>query len=134
MQRPFLFRDLFASFRDLRGPDATPIVDLVGELTLDELAALARRAVAYVGHDSGPRHLAEAAGANVVMLFGPSDPVTYGPRGRRAVALTAGLWCSPCFENGRVAPCANVLCMRSISVERVWNEVARCLAESDRLR
>ena len=131
---PDPFRDLFASFRDLRGPDATPIVDLVGELTLDELAALARRAVAYVGNDSGPSHLAEAAGANVVMLFGPSDPVTYGPRGRRAVALTAGLWCSPCFENGRVAPCANVLCMRSISVERVWNEVARCLAESDRLR
>ncbi len=110
----------------------SPTVNLVGALTLDELAALARRAAAYVGNDSGPSHLAEAAGANVVMLFGPSDPIVYGPRDRNAVALTAGLWCSPCFENGRVAPCANVLCMRSLSVERVWNEVARFMRERAR--
>lgn len=107
------------------------VINLVGELSLDELAALARRAAAYVGNDSGPSHLAEAAGANVVMLFGPSDPIVYGPRGRNAVALTAGLWCSPCFENGRVAPCANVLCMRSISVDRVWNEVSRFVVKRE---
>lgn len=100
------------------------ILDLVGQLTLDELAELSRRAAVYVGNDTGPTHLAEAAGANVVMLFGPSDPIVYGPRRRGAVALTAGLWCSPCFENGRVAPCANVICLRSIPVERVWREMA----------
>ena len=105
------------------------VVDLVGQLSLDELAALARRAAAYVGNDSGPSHLAEAAGANVVILFGPSDPIVYGPRDRNAVAITAGLWCSPCFENGRAAPCGNVLCMRSISVDRVWNEVSRFVTE-----
>ncbi len=112
----------------------SPIVDLVGELTLDELAELARRAAVYVGNDTGPTHLAEAAGANVVMLFGPSDPIVYGPRRRDAVALTAGLWCSPCFENGRVAPCAHVICMRSISVDRVWREVSRFLTVSERSR
>lgn len=111
-----------------------PIIDFVGELTLDELAELARRAAVYVGNDTGPTHLAEAAGANVVMLFGPSDPIVYGPRRRDAVALTAGLWCSPCFENGRVAPCANVICMRSISVDRVWREVSRFLTVSERSR
>ncbi|HEX5416533.1 MAG TPA: glycosyltransferase family 9 protein [Chloroflexota bacterium] len=100
------------------------VVDLIGRLSLDELAALARRADVYLGNDSGPSHLAEAAGARVVMLFGPSDPLVYGPRGRNAVAVTAGLACSPCFEDGRVAPCANVLCMPSLSVERVWREVA----------
>ena len=110
------------------------VIDLVGELSLDQLAALARRAAAYVGNDSGPSHLAEAAGANVVMLFGPSDPIVYGPRGRHAVSVTAGLWCSPCFENGRAAPCANVLCMPSISVDRVWNEVARFLTEREQAR
>ncbi len=109
------------------------VLDLVGRLSLDEVAALARRAAVYVGNDSGPSHLAEAAGARVVMLFGPSDPLVYGPRSRRAVALTAGLWCSPCFEDGRVPPCANVLCLRSISVERVWREVAAALgSEIDR--
>jgi ADP-heptose:LPS heptosyltransferase len=121
------------------GPDPTsqtptPVVDLVGQLSLDELAELARRAVAYVGNDSGPSHLAEAAGANVVMLFGPSDPIMYGPRCSRGVAVTAGLWCSPCFESGRVAPCANVICMQSISVDRVWREVRRFMTTEETVR
>jgi ADP-heptose:LPS heptosyltransferase len=99
------------------------VVDLVGALELDELAALAQRAAAYVGNDSGPTHLAEAAGAQTVLLFGPSDHIVYGPHGPNAVAVTSGFWCSPCFENGRVAPCANVLCLPSIPVERVWREI-----------
>ncbi len=103
------------------------IVDLVGALELDELAALAQRAAAYVGNDSGPSHLAEAAGARTVLLFGPSDHIVYGPRGPNAVAVTSGFWCSPCFENGRVAPCANVLCLPSIPVERVWREIKEFL-------
>jgi ADP-heptose:LPS heptosyltransferase len=103
--------------------DEDHVVDLVGELSLAELAALATRASVYVGNDSGPSHLAEAAGARVVTLFGPSDPIVYGPRSRRAASLTAGLWCSPCFVDGRVAPCANVMCMSSITVERVWKAV-----------
>lgn len=104
------------------------VVDLVGSLALDELAELARRAVVYVGNDSGPSHLAEAAGGRVVMLFGPSDPIVYGPRSSRAVALIAGLWCSPCFEHGRVAPCMNPICMPSLSVDRVWREVEDAMA------
>jgi ADP-heptose:LPS heptosyltransferase len=104
--------------------DGEHVVDLVGDLSLAELAALATRASVYVGNDSGPSHLAEAAGARVVMLFGPSDPIVYGPRSTRAASLTAGLWCSPCFVDGRVAPCANVICMSSISVDRVWKAVA----------
>lgn len=104
-------------------------VNLAGALSLDQVAALAGRAAVYVGNDSGPTHLAEAAGARVVALFGPSDPLQYGPRGRNAVALSAGLWCSPCFEDGRVAPCAQVRCMAALPVERVWREVARCLSD-----
>jgi ADP-heptose:LPS heptosyltransferase len=108
-----------------RGPGGEArVVDLVGQLSLGEVAALAREAAVYVGNDSGPTHLAEAAGANVVMLFGPSDPIAYGPRSRRATAISSGFWCSPCFVDGRVAPCANVICMEALPVERVWRLVA----------
>lgn len=103
--------------------EADGVIDLVGQLSLGEVAALARRADVYVGNDSGPTHLAEAAGAQVVMLFGPSDPIVYGPRGPRAVAVSAGLPCSPCFEFGRIAPCAQALCMTALSVDRVWHAV-----------
>ena len=48
-------------------------VDLTGETSLSELAALIDRAAICITHDSGPMHLAVALGRPVVALFGPSD-------------------------------------------------------------
>jgi len=39
----------------------------------------------YLGNDSGISHLAAAAGVPVVVLFGPTDPAVWAPRGRRIV-------------------------------------------------
>jgi ADP-heptose:LPS heptosyltransferase len=64
-------------------------VDLVGVLDLPEVAAVLARAALYVGNDSGLMHLAAAAGAPVVGLFGQSDAREYGPTGPRAVAVSA---------------------------------------------
>lgn len=64
-------------------------VDLVGSLSLPEVAAALRRASLFVGNDSGLMHLAAAAGAPVIGLFGQSDPREYGPAGPRAVAVQA---------------------------------------------
>ena len=43
--------------------------------------ACLRRARLFIGNDSGAMHLAAAAGAPTVGLFGPSDEVLYGPWG-----------------------------------------------------
>ncbi len=57
--------------------------DLTGATNLVELASLARRARLAVGNDTGPMHLAAAAGVPVLVLFGPeSDPALCAPRGR----------------------------------------------------
>ncbi len=58
-------------------------------LTLRHLAALLRRASVYLGNDSGPSHLAAAVGTPAVVLFGPTDPRTWGPRGE-AVRILQG--------------------------------------------
>jgi ADP-heptose:LPS heptosyltransferase len=68
---------------------ALDAVDLVGTLTLPEVAAVLRRAALYLGNDSGLMHLACAAGAPVVGLFGQSDAREYGPTGPRSVAVSA---------------------------------------------
>lgn len=47
--------------------------------SLLELAALARDARLFVGCDSGPLHLAAAAGTRCVGLYGPKDPTIYAP-------------------------------------------------------
>jgi heptosyltransferase-2 len=47
-------------------------------LSLPRLAALLEHAI-FIGHDSGISHLAAAAGANCILLFGPTDPSVWAP-------------------------------------------------------
>ena len=61
---------------------------LVGKLSLPEIAAFLARAGLFVGNDSGLMHLAAAAGAPTLGLFGPTNAAEYGPAGRCALALT----------------------------------------------
>ena len=48
------------------------------DLPLPGLAALLENSL-FVGHDSGISHLAAAAGARCVLLFGPTDPAIWAP-------------------------------------------------------
>ena len=54
------------------------------------LVALLARARAYLGNDSGVSHLAAAAGARGVAVFGPSDPAVWAPDSPRIATLHAG--------------------------------------------
>ncbi len=59
-------------------------------LPLRMLGAVLRQAGLFVGNDSGITHLAAAWGAPTLALFGPTDPATWSPVGRRvAVARSA---------------------------------------------
>jgi ADP-heptose:LPS heptosyltransferase len=58
------------------------VLDLCGTLTPRECAAAMRHAIAFIGHDSGPLHLAAAAGVRCVGLFGNFNrPRRWHPRG-----------------------------------------------------
>lgn len=67
-------------------PDA---IDLSGRLSLPEAAASLARCALFVGNDSGLMHLAAAAGAPTLGLFGPSAVDEYAPAGRRTAAAVA---------------------------------------------
>jgi ADP-heptose:LPS heptosyltransferase len=57
-------------------------LDLTGKTDLRQLAAVARRAALAIGNDSGPTHVAAAAGCPTLALFGgESDPALCAPRG-----------------------------------------------------
>lgn len=64
-------------------------IDLTGRLSLPEAAAVLRRAALFVGNDSGLMHLAAAAGAPTLGLFGPTNAAEYAPVGARATAVLA---------------------------------------------
>jgi heptosyltransferase-2/heptosyltransferase-3 len=57
--------------------------NLAGQLTLLQVAALVEQADLYVGADTGVSHLAAATGTPSVVIFGPTNPLRYGPRGPR---------------------------------------------------
>ncbi|MEO8813315.1 MAG: glycosyltransferase family 9 protein [Caulobacteraceae bacterium] len=59
-------------------------VDLPGSEGLLEVYAALRHARLFVGNDSGLMHMAAAAGAPTLGLFGPSDESRYGPWGPSA--------------------------------------------------
>lgn len=56
-----------------------PVLNLVGTLSFGETAELIRRARLFVGPDTGATHVAAACGTPTLALFGPSDPVRWGP-------------------------------------------------------
>ena len=70
---------------------APEAIDLTGQTTLEELTELTRVAVVTIGNDTGPAHLAAAAGCATVVLFsGDSDPALCAPRGRWVRTLREG--------------------------------------------
>jgi heptosyltransferase-1 len=69
---------------ELAGP-AARLAPRTGSLL--ELVELLRQASAFVSADTGPMHLAAAAGAPCVALFGPKDPAVYGPYGEGHAVL-----------------------------------------------
>jgi len=77
---------------------ARPVV-LAGDLSLLELVALCRRSSLVLCNDSGPMHLAAAAGAPTLALFGPTTPTLFGYDGPMNASVYHRLPCSPCHHD-----------------------------------
>lgn len=101
-------------------------ISIAGKATLKQFAAIAKRAVLFVGNDSGAMHIASAVGTPLVALFGPSNPEEWGPRGNRVKVLYKGLDCRACFhptcERGELN------CMKQISAQEVYIAAVQQLA------
>jgi heptosyltransferase-3 len=112
------------------GEARSRVVDLTGQLSLRELAALTREARAFVGVDSAPMHIAAAMQTPLVALFGPSGDIEWGPwRVAHRVVTSNAHPCRPCgidgCGGGKVSEC-----LTSLPVERVHAALAAVLAET----
>jgi heptosyltransferase-3 len=54
-------------------------MNLAGQLSLGETACLLTRAAVFIGPDTAVTHMAAALGVPTVALYGPTDPVKWGP-------------------------------------------------------
>ncbi len=81
-----------------------------------------RRAVAVVGLDSGPVHMAAAIGKPGVAIFGPTDPSRNGPYGG-TISVLRTPDAETTYKRGEEENTA----MRSITPRMVVDELKRCL-------
>lgn len=81
-------------------PLAQPVIDLSGQLTLKQLAALSATAKLFIGVDSAPMHIAAAMQTPTVALFGPSGDKEWGPWMTPQRVLTSAHVCRPCGNDG----------------------------------
>src|SRR5690606_28270331 len=104
-------------------PSGVPVRDLTGRTSLMGLAAVAAGSDLFLSNDTGPLHVAGAAGARVVAVFTCTDPAKTGPYGPDASVVRTGVWCAAsCLRT-----CERMECMTELSPDRVWPVVARTL-------
>jgi len=120
-------RDLAEVIADGLGDGAV----VAPELDWDELAALYASVCLVMGMDSGPLHLATAVATPTVRIYGPTDPMVYGPNGELPLhrAIQATLPCIPCGDL-IAPPCGYLIdppCLAAVPIERVTRIVAETL-------
>lgn len=103
----------------------TKDVNAAGRLSVLEAIALAERAAAAVSVDTAMVHVASTMKTPVVALYGPGDPVLWGPLGVPHRTLIYHEPCSICKRNKCFQP--RRYCMEAITVEEV-NEAIKGLA------
>ncbi len=55
------------------------LLDTCGRLDFPQVTTLLKRAILYIGPDTSVTHLAAACSVPVIALFGPTNPVRWGP-------------------------------------------------------
>ena len=102
-------------------------LNLAGKGTLVESAALIAGAQLLVSGDSGLLHIAAGVGTPTVSIFGPSDPVKWGPKGEGHLAFRSSLHCAPCSRFGSVPACPVAVRCMDAEAPRVADAVLRIL-------
>ncbi|MFN2364637.1 MAG: glycosyltransferase N-terminal domain-containing protein [Halarsenatibacteraceae bacterium] len=105
------------------------IFNLAGKLSLIEQFGLSKIAKLFIGGDTGPLHLAAAAGVTCLALMGPTDPLTHGPYGRDNLVIHKNeLECINCWE--RKCPLKTNRCLTEITVQEVKETAIKLFTKS----
>jgi len=97
------------------------LVAINAPLAITQFAAFAAQFDVMLCHDSGPMHLAAAAGVPVVALFGSQSVTVWRPIGQNHLVLQPPLPCVNCVSPAGCVPGDSYRnhCVRNITVEQV---------------
>lgn len=115
--------------KELEENSPVPIVNLCGQTSLAQSAAILEKSLLLLANDGGLVHLAHALGVPLVALYGPVDPKVYGPFPVRETAVPIerkGLPCRPCYFRFRYnSSCPDRECLENLSPEEVFSTLDR---------
>ena len=130
----------------MAAPFGARVTSLAGQLSLGQLAQLISGARLFIGPDTAVTHLAAATGVSTLAIYGPSNPIKWGPWPRGYIGSVspwmnlARPWqrqhnvlllqgenpvgktlCVPCYGEG----CdrhkgSDSVCLQELSADRVW--------------
>jgi len=93
------------------------------DLTLEKTIALVERCQLFISNDTGIMRFADALRLKLIVFYGPTDDIIYGPypyEQDRTVILKKEMACRPCYKRFRLSSCANEQrCLRKITVDEV---------------
>jgi len=119
--------------KEIKNQTGGDLIDAIGKFSLRQTGALLKYCRLFVGNDSGPMHLAAAAGRPVIEIScfpqgGPeshaNSPARFGPWGTPFLALQPANLLPPCTST---CTASEPHCIRLVSIQRVKQAVADCL-------
>ncbi len=111
----------------IRRGSGAAVENLAGKTSLRQFCAALTLCRVLVTNDTGPMHIAAAAGTKVVALFGSTAPELTGPglpESGGSVVIKSEAVCSPCFR--RECP-VDLRCLKGIPVSAVVDAVLRMM-------
>jgi len=102
------------------------VINLCGQLTPRESAAVFARSRIFIGHDSGPMHLAAAVNTPCVAIFAARNiPRVWFPYGEQHRVLYHHVDCAGCELETCIVQ--KKKCLTSITVDEVLSEIRAVL-------
>jgi lipopolysaccharide heptosyltransferase II len=104
-------------------------LNLAGNTSLAETAAVIEKSVLLISGDSGILHIGVGLGKPTVSLFGPGIAKKWAPRGDKHIVINRNLSCSPCTKFGYTPKCLiGARCLADITADEVFAAIERLLA------
>jgi ADP-heptose:LPS heptosyltransferase len=99
-----------------RAVPADRVLNFAGQTRIDQLVAIVAALDLLISVDSGPAHIAAAAGTPLVVLWGPGILRQTRPLSTTTPIriLNANVPCAPCYGTPLMKTCRNNICMQQI--------------------
>ena len=108
------------------------VVNLAGQTSLKELAALLSLSAFHAGVDSAAPHIAAAVGTPTITIYGPTDWRDWAPEGGNHRVIRPERDCVPCRQKGCRGE-GRSECLEELKTDRVMSEIeafARSLGQN----